>query len=178
MAVKHKNLFLYLALACFLGIVLIFIFDGYMGVYDSLTVKTGEQEQKFEADQWQQMARYGGTTSASVERGSKVDFNYEIDNHWFSGYAADVAVSVWRNEAKLRDLIARPISVAAFGKGQLEWAVNTDELIPTGLLAGQGYQAMMVIKRGEIERKVIIYVNPAPYPVETVPAVPAPAGKY
>jgi hypothetical protein len=176
MAVKHKYLYLYLALACFLGIIVIFVFDGYMGVYDSLTVKSGEQEQKFEADMWPQQGRDMYIASASVERGGRVDFTYEIDNRWFSGYAADVAVSVWRNEAKVRDVIAQPMSVGAFGKGQMDWTVNTAELIPADIPTGQGYQFTMVIKRGEIERRTIIYVNPMPYPVEAIPQ--APAGKY
>ena len=61
MAVKHRNLYLYLTLACFLGIILIFIFDGYMGVYDSLTVTTGEQEDQIKADQWPRQGRYWPT---------------------------------------------------------------------------------------------------------------------
>ena len=82
MAVKHKTLYLYLALACFLGIILIFIFDGYMGVYDSLTITSGERPQKIEADQWARQEKYG--SSASVERGGKVNFTYEVDNRTFS----------------------------------------------------------------------------------------------
>ena len=38
MAAERRNLFLYLTLACFLGIIAIFIFDGYVGIYDTIYV--------------------------------------------------------------------------------------------------------------------------------------------
>ena len=172
MAVKPKNLFLYLTLACFLGIVLIFIFDGYMGVYDSLTVKAGEYpDQKIEADQW--LLKYRDFSTA-VEWGGKAFFSYEVDNRWFSDYTADVEVSVWHEQEKVRDLVAQPMSLGSFDKGQLEWVVNTAELVPAGAPPEQGYDFTVVIKRGEIERRFITHVRSIPYvpkPIE-IPAPP------
>ena len=167
MAVKHKNLFLYLTLACFLGLIIIFILDGYMGVHDTLSIKSGEFPQKIEADQWARQEKYG--SSASVERGGKIDFTYKVDNRQFSSYTADIEVSVWHSQEKVRDLISQPMSIDSFDKGQLEWVVDTAELIPADMPPEQGYQFTVVIRRGEIERKVITHINPTPYPPKPAP---------
>jgi len=46
----RRYLFLYLTLACFFGLVAIFIVDGYIGIYDTLYITAGEREQTIEAD--------------------------------------------------------------------------------------------------------------------------------
>lgn len=173
MAVKHRNLFLYLALTCFVGIILIFILDGYMGVHDTLLVTAREYPEKIEADQWSQQAKYGYLPSSNVEWGGKAFFSYEVANHQFSDYTADIAVSVWHSQEKVRDLVAQPMSAASFDKGQLEWVVDTAALLPKNALPEQGYQYTVVIKRGEIERKVIVDISPIPYGVPQM-AIPAP----
>ncbi|MBI4187565.1 MAG: hypothetical protein HY530_08705 [Chloroflexi bacterium] len=167
MATQRKNLPLYLALACFLGIIAIFIVDGYMGIYDTVTVTSGELPQKIEADFW---ARPDNVWSTGGNRGEKVFFRYEVDNRQFSSYAADVEVSVWRSQEKVRDLLARQMSVGAFEKGEMEWAVDTVELLPSTTPPEQSFQFTVLIKRGELERRVIIYINPSPFPPKPVPA--------
>ena len=166
MATKPKNLFLYLTLACFFGLIAIFIVDGYMGIYDTIYITAGEWEDKIEPDFW---LREDNPRSTGVNRDEKVFFRYEVENHQFSSYAADVEVSVWQSQEKLHDLISQQILIAAFDKGQLEWVLDTTELVPSGVPAEQAYQYTVVIKRGEIERKIIMYVNPLAYPVKPVP---------
>ena len=156
MATKQSNLFLYLALACFIGIIAIFVVDGYLGVYDALYVPMGEREQKIEADQWQQWSQWG---MAEIGWGDKAHFRYEVDNRQFSTYKADVTVSVWHSKEKLQDLISQETSIPAFDKGQLEWSIDTTELLPEGVsLEGRPVEYTVIIKRGEIERKVIFTV--------------------
>ncbi len=157
MAAKHKNIFLYLTLACFLGIILIFVFDGYMGIYDNLFVTTGEREDEIGRDSrpWQQ--------SVAVDWGEKAFFRYEVDNRQFSGYTADIEVSVWHSQEKVADLIVQPMSLDSFDKGQLEWVLDTAELVPADISPEQGYDFTIVIKRGEIERSLIIHVRSSPY---------------
>ncbi len=74
MATKRKNLYLYLTLACFIGLIAIFIVDGYMGIYDNLFVTTGEREEEIGRDSrpWQESVR--------VDWGGKAFFRYEVDN--------------------------------------------------------------------------------------------------
>ena len=163
MATKRRNLFLYLTLACFLGLIAIFIFDGYMGIYDTLSITAGERPQKIEADTWLRQNKYDQTTQVSW--GEKAFFSYEVANRRFSSYTADVEVSVWRSQEKVRDLISQQISVDAFDKGQLEWVIDTTELLPESLPQEQRYQFTLVIKRGKVERNIIMDIN-YPYPIK------------
>jgi len=166
MATKRINLFLYLALACFLSIVIIFIADGYLGTYDTVYITAGEREEKVEPDFW---LREDRTWSSGVDWGEKVKFKYEVDNRWFRTYSAEVAVSVWHSQEKVQDLVAQDIQVAPFDKERLEWVVDTEELMPAEITPEQAYNYTLIIKRGEVERKVVLYVNPS-YP----PKVPLP----
>jgi len=170
MATKRRNLFLYLTLACFFGLIAIFIFDGYMGIYDTLSITSGERPQIIEADTWLQQDKYNFQQTTGVNWGEKAFFNYEVDNRQFSSYTADVEVSVWRSKEKVQDLISQQISVDAFDKGQLEWVVDTTELLPESLPQEQSYEFTVIIKRGKIERNIIVYIN-YPYPIKApVPA--------
>ncbi len=161
MAGKRRNLFLYLALACFVGIIAIFVADGYMGVYDTIYVTAGEDEQKIEPDYW---LRQGKSWPVRTNWGEKVKFEYEVDNRRFSSYSADVSVSVWRSQEKVRDLVSQHIQVAPVNKGQLEWVVDTEELKPSGFVPEQSYEFSVIIKRGELERRVILHINPSVVP--------------
>ena len=95
-----------------------------------------------------------------------------MHNRRFSGYTADIEASLWRSQEKVQDLISQPISINAFDKGQLEWVIDTTELVPSDAPPEQSYEYTVIIKRGEIERNVIIYINPVPYPLKVVPAPP------
>jgi putative lipase involved disintegration of autophagic bodies len=163
----RRNLFLYLTLACFFGLVAIFIVDGYLGIYDTVYVTSGEYEEEIEPDFW---IRQDWTWSTGVNWGEKVFFRYEVANRQFSSYTADTEVSVWRGQEKIHDLISQQMSIAAFDKGELEWVIDTTELLPTQ--PEQSYQYSVIIKRGEIERKIIVNVNPFVYLPKPVPAPP------
>ena len=169
MATKRRNLFLYLTLVCFFGLIAIFIVDGYMGVYDTVYVTAGEREQKIESDVWLRGDKFW---SSGVNRGEKAFFRYEVDNRQFSSYMADIEASVWRMQEKVRDLISQPISIDAFDKGQVEWVIDSTEILPGDALPEQSYEYTIIIKRGEIERNVIIYINPVPYAPKLAPVPP------
>ena len=169
MATKRRDLFLYLTLACFLGLIAIFIVDGYMGVYDTVYLTTGEREQKIDADAW----RYGTNyRSAGVNRGEKTFFRYEIDNRRFSSYSANIEVSVWRSQEKISDLGTHPIFIGAFDKQEVTWAVDAAAILLPDALPEQSYEYTVLIKRAEIERNIILSINPAAYP--TIKPPPAP----
>ncbi len=185
MATKRRNIFLYLAVACFVGLIAIFVVDGYLGVYDTVYITTGEQSWKVEADVW--LRQWPTRAPAPIEyieyieyyeyyedyveegkgvylmpadREEKVSFRYEVDNRLFSTYKADVEASVWHSQQKVRDLISQSMSIAAFDKGQLEWEIDNTELLPTDILAEESYQYTVIIKRGEIERRIVVFINP------------------
>lgn len=173
----RKNLYLYLALTCFVGIIAIFVVDGYLGIYDTVYVTAGEQSFKIEAEVWQRLyATYApvpiyepmagegiGSYYMGASRGDKISFRYEVDNRLFSTYEADVEVSVWHSQQKVRNLISQPMSISAFDKGELEWVADNAELLPTDILPEQSYEYTIIIKRGEIERRIVVSINPLGY---------------
>lgn len=155
----RKNLFLYLTLACFFGLIAIFVVDGYLGVYDTLHVTSGEYEEEIEADFW---LRQDWTWSTGVNWEEKVFLQYEVANHQFSGYNADIAASVWHGQEKEIDLGTQSVSIDPFAKAEVEWLVDTAELLPNP--PEQSYQYSIIIERGEIERKIIVNINPYAWP--------------
>jgi len=173
MAVKHKNLYLYLTLVCFIGIILIFVFDGYMGVYDTLIMDNGQYQQKVEADQWSQPEKYGYLTSTGVERGGRIEFTYSVENHRFSKYTDVVEVTLFYGQDKLADIVKESLAVSAFNKSELNWSLDSVKFVPSDYPAEQMYNLTMLIKRGETERKIMINISPSPYGIK-VP-IPAPA---
>jgi len=169
MVKKKRNLFLYLTLACFIGLILIFIFDGYMGIYDTININTGEQEQKIEPDLWLRQDSYW---SAGVDWGDKAFFRYEVDNRRFSTYNADIQVSVWQSQEKITDLLTEPISISSFDEEVVEWAIDTEELFPEAASGEQRYDYTVNINMGDLERRIVIYINYPAYPTKTVPIPP------
>lgn len=157
----RRNLYLYLTLACFVAIIGIFIVDGYMGIYDTLHITTDGRTQRIEPDFWPRQEWF---LSTWVTWGGKAFFRYEVDNRWFSTHTADIEVSVWRGQQKVLDLIAQQISVAAFDKGQVEWVIDTTELLPGDVPPEQRRDYTLIIKMREIERKIIVHINPPANP--------------
>jgi len=172
----RRNLFLYLTLACFLGLIAIFVVDGYMGVYDTIYVTAGEMEERIEADFWMRQEGAWKQLRQGVNWGDKVPFRYTVENHQFSTYSADVEVSVWRSQEKVLDLPSQPLSVDAFGKASVKWVVDSTKLLPRPPRQYEGrvqYNYTVIIKRGQIERKVIVSINyPAPKSVGVPPLPP------
>ena len=138
-----------------------------MGIYDTVYITTGEQEQIIEPDSWLRQDR---SWPIGVNRDEKAFFRYEVDNRQFGTYTADIEVSLWRSQEKVRDLMSQSISAAGFEKVQIEWVVDTAEIIPVDLPPEQSFQYTVVIKRGRIERRIIVPVNPLTYPLKPVPA--------
>ncbi|KPK23184.1 MAG: hypothetical protein AMJ70_04075 [Dehalococcoidia bacterium SG8_51_3] len=169
MAAKRRNLYLYLTLICFFGIIAIFITDGYMGVYDTVYITAEEREQKIESDIWQRNDPYW---SAGVTQGEKAFIRYEVDNRRFSRYEADLEVSVWQMQEKVSDVLEQQITIEAFGKAEIEWTIDSAELVPPDAQPEQRFDYTLTIKRGDIERNIILYINPSPYTIKTVPAPP------
>ncbi len=154
----RKNLFLYLALACFLGLIAIFIVDGYLGIYDTIYVTVGEQKQVIEPDYW--LAGRGGLPGyeidyyISAEWGQKVSFRYEIDNRRFSSYSTLVQASLWQENEKLLDLFSEQKSIGPFDEAIAEWTLSNEEL--GQLEAGASSQYTLKISYGEVTRNIVV----------------------
>ncbi len=171
MAKRPGNLYLYLTLVCFFGLIAIFIIDGYMGVYDTIYLTTGEREQEINADAWRNNR---GFWPAGLERNGEAFFRYEVENRRFSTYSADIEVSVERSQEEVMDAETYPVSIDAFGKQEIEWTVSAAEILPPEASPEQRYEYTVVIKRGEIERNIILSVSPSP--LSPVRPIPVPEG--
>ncbi len=172
MAVKHKILYLYLALACFLGIILIFIFDGYIGVYDSLEMTSGEFPQIIEPDRWPEDEKYEYYSTVDVQQGGSVAFTYKVQNRTFSTHSADVEVTVSHEREQVAVLLSQPLTVASFDEGQLEWVLDAAEFVPADFPSDQRYDLSVLIKKGDVERYILVYVWGASMPAK--PGIPVP----
>lgn len=167
---KRNSLYLYLTILCFVGIILIFVFDGYVGIYDSLVVDNGRFPQTVSYDQWA-AERFDYTRLASVERGEQLKFTYTVENHQFSSYQADVTVAYRHNDEAIAAPLTQPLSAPAFGKGEVAWVMPADAFVPADYPQEQSYNVQVVISRGALQRE--INVNISGLPAKVIPPVPA-----
>lgn len=162
MAIEGKNLYLYLALVCFVGILAIFIADGYLGIYDTVYITSGEHEQKIEPDYWQRSWAKEHGYSMGAEWGEPIYFRYEIDNRSFSAYSTNVEASVWKSGEEIIELFDENISVATFEEVTVDWTLQAGELEKAEFGVGE---YTVKIRHGEVERKIVVGFR---YPVEPV----------
>jgi hypothetical protein len=174
MAAKNNSLFLFLALACFVGIILIFIFDGYIGVYDRLVMDNLQYKQTVEGDQWAQQEKFGGVVGTSIDRSGQVDFTYTIENHRFSPFTDSVKISLWSNKVETANLLSEQVSIPAFDKKEFKWTVSAVDILPANYSTGQSYFVSLKIKRNTIERQVNVNVYTSP---DTIKMIPAPVSQ-
>jgi len=165
----RRNPFLYLALACFIGLIAIFVFDGYLGIYDTISITAGEREQTVAPDHWY---RYRYNPSVGVVWGEeRVFFSYEVDNRQFSGYVTTIQASVWKENEKVVDLFSEDKTIEPFDKIKVEWILDSEQLQTRGFSEGE---YTVKIERKGVERKIIVGYHvpaPPPYP-EKVPLPP------
>jgi hypothetical protein len=153
---QHKNLYLFLTIAFFLAIIAIFVFDGYMGLYDTVTITTQEREDIIEPDFWSRdYPQY-----AWADEGQDINFDYELDNRCLRSYSADIEVAVWFGETKQDVLISQAVDIGAFDKEELTWAVDTGTLRPADIPENQDYEFSVIIERDGVERRIIVRVEP------------------
>jgi hypothetical protein len=159
MSPQRRNIYLYLTIAFFLAIIAIFVFDGYMGLYDTVTVTTQERENVIEPEYWQR----DSVDYIWTDEGQDIYFDYELDNRCLSTYSADVEVSVWFGETKQEVLVSRAISVGAFDKEELSWTIDTEALHPADIPTNQDYEFSVIIERDGVELRIVVHVA-SPFP--------------
>jgi hypothetical protein len=153
---SKRNLYLYLAIACFIGIIAIFIVDGYLGIYDTFYITANEYEREIAPDYWLHPKHKGYSYPYNVGAewgGAAIRFRYELDNRRFSSYSSTIKVSVWKENEKILDLVSKDKLVKPFDKAMLEWALDSEELQSQGFSVGE---YTMKLERKGIERKIIV----------------------
>lgn len=162
---RRKNLYLYGALLCFIGIIAVFFVDGYLGVYDTVYIKSMEQEQKFEFEIEQEWKPYIYARWEEV-----VSFRYEIDNRSFFNYSSLMEVSLWQSEKQVTELFRENVSIRPFDKKTLNWALDTARLEKP---IGREFNYTLKIKGGKAEREFIVTLTPiGEYPLPPPAPIP------
>ena len=171
-AIKRKYLFLYLAIACFAGMVAIFFVDGYLGIYDTVYVTAREYTEVIEADYWTSPYQYyapvpGDEDSPSycciyTDAGENVSFRYRVENHQFSDYYTSIEASVWQQDEKVMDLFSEDVSISSFDEATVEWKLKSQDLEDAGYPAStRETQYTVKINHGDVERRIIVtFYNP------------------
>ena len=155
---KGKGLYLYIAMVCLVGIIAIFIVDGYLGIYDTLNITVQESEREIGPDYWQDT--WAGDRGYHIrgEWGEPIFFRYEIDNRGFSAYAPNIEVTIWKSSELIAELLNENIDVGAFDKISRDWTLSPEILVEAGY-EPKGYdtdQYSIKIKHGNVERKIIV----------------------
>jgi len=122
---KVKNLGLYIGLLCTIGIMAVFFFDAYIGVYDTLYVT--ERGWEFEIAFDRPYPQYIG---GDEDYGETISFSYEITNHRFKEYDTYIEASVWRGKEKNITLFSANKSIKPFENITIEWVLETEKLEP------------------------------------------------
>ncbi len=154
-----KNLYLYLALACFLGIVLIFFFDGYLGVYDSLKADNGSYTQEVPTEQWQNPDRYGGPFSMTIDENGYLDFSYSVDNRRFVRTDGEVTVTLTDSAGATRELLQEGFDIGAFSHRDATWTLKGTDVVPAGAAPTTAFNVHLTIQFDSVTREIVIYVN-------------------
>ena len=147
MTIKSKrNLYLYLAIACFIGIIAIFV-DGYLGIYDTIYITTGEWERTVGE------AYY----SIRADGDEKVVFRYELDNRRLLSYSTSIQASVWKENEKVLDLFSQDkLIIKPFDKAMVEWTLDSEELQSQGFYAGNNTEYTVKIERNGVEWRISV----------------------
>ncbi|MBM3142470.1 MAG: hypothetical protein FJ005_05420 [Chloroflexi bacterium] len=176
MEAKGKsNLYLYLALVCFVGILAIFVVDGYLGIYDTLYITVQEHEQVIEPDYWQQSWVKESGYTTGTRKGEPVYFRYKIENRSFSTYLSNVEASVWKGGKKILQMLDEDVQLAPFEDVTLDWTLRVEDLEKAGFWAGEYGEYTVRIELGQVERKIILsYYPEVPGYLEKIPPQPVP----
>lgn len=178
-AVKLKRRFLCLAIACFAGLIAIFVVDGYLGIYDTVYVTAREDTEKIEADYWlRQQPEYYPERAGEDEiayccieanAGDTIFFRYQIANHQSATYSTDIQASVWRENEKVVDLFSGDVSIEPFDDATVEWEFPSDDLKIADIETERFVRFTVRINRGDVERRIIVeffYPDGKPLPPE------------
>jgi hypothetical protein len=168
-----KYLYLGLALACFVGILSIFVVDGYLGVYDTLYISYAEYENRIEFDGEQHYQAGGAYYGGEIVQGELVHFRYRIDNRTFSPCEGQLQVSLWKGGTWLTNLVDKGLKIPNFDKLVIDWTLSPEELPKADWPSEEYANYTVKISFAGKERKVVFgyrtrSIVPPPKPVSGI----------
>lgn len=155
--IRRRFIYLFLAAMCFLTALMTYFIDGYLGIYDTLSVSIdGKIDQVVETYQW---LRRDGSWVGSAPWGKTVYFSYKIENHEFSEYGAIIEVSLWHDGEELGKLASQSLAIAVFRAGKVNWSIDTLDLEPAPPSSSTPYTYSIFIGSDRIHRELIFYIT-------------------
>jgi hypothetical protein len=159
--IKRRFIYLYLSIICFAGFIITYFVDGYMGLYDTLSITIdGKTDQIIEPFQW---FRSGGSSVGQARWGKTAYFSWEMGNHEFTPFRANTEVSLWQDGKEVSSLVSQPTRISPFGAGRIEWAIDTLELTPEAPQPTHPSVYYIQIQSGEIKRELKFYIFEPPH---------------
>jgi len=148
MTIKSKrNLYLYLAIACFIGIIVIFV-DSYLGIHDTIYFTLRERE--WTVGEVDYSIKYVGGDE-------KVFFRYELDNRRLLSYSTSIQASVWKENEKVLDLFSQDkLIIMPFDKAMVEWTLDPEELQSQGFYTGDYTEYTVKVERNGVEWRISV----------------------
>ncbi len=150
---RPKRLFLYLAIASFCGLVAVFITDGYMGVYDTITVTVGERDEEIRSSEWEDEDTYWIYDDTSA---ANIYFSYKIDNNRLEEYTASIQASVWQESEKIADLFSGDVSIDRLEDTTVEWTLAKEDIGYSDPTPATSVNYTVKINRDDVERRIIV----------------------
>jgi hypothetical protein len=150
-----RNIYLGLTLAFFLALIAVFVFDGYMGIYDTVTVITQEREETIEPEYW---LRDGYSNYIWTDEGQDISFHYELENRCLSDYTADVEVAIWFGESKQSVVLTDTVAIGGFDSHEWDWVIDTATLRPADIPEPYDYEFSVIITRDGVELRTVVQV--------------------
>jgi len=160
MGKTHRNLYLFLALACLLGIVLVFVFDGYMGVRDSVWVTGVDGERSVGDDLGRGGEHQYYSLEVEVPADGEINIRYELENRCFRGYTEDVRAIIRHENMTVAELTSGVVSLSPLAAEGFLWTVDVDEYAPAEWGVNRYYSLMLIIYRGGTDINVSLSLIP------------------
>ncbi len=180
---RRKNLSLYVALLCVAGIMVIFLLDAYLGIYDTLYITQRGSERPVGFEQWERWERWperyeGSAYTARVYYGEVLSFRYEIANRRFGKYSTPIEASVWKGEERISTLFSGEETIKPFDEVAVRWTSETERLKEYGDPAAPYTNYSIRVKTERVERRIILRVEEEVMPVSPkvfpIPSPPPP----
>ncbi len=171
----HRYPFLLLAITCFIALIAIFVFGGYMGVFDTLYITSGANQLVLGTDELmhpESTPSYDYRLERQITWGIKTSFAYELENRRLSPYETHIEVTLWgQNQPGPLLLLSQDIRVEPFKKTKLEWSIDPQNLGSRGFQAGL---YTLRINREGADRSIFMTTY-TPFPTKPYPMpVPVP----
>lgn len=165
---KGKTLYLILAIICFIGIILIFVLDGYLGLYESIEADNGQYVQTVYPDDWEDDDDYRYLAGFSVEEGQQLVFTYQAENRRFSAFEEDVSVSLKDSRGTMMNLVDTRMQAGSFDTGEITWSIDPASLVPEDIPEDRQVTVNLIMTVGDRTHTMSVYINRNPF-IEKIP---------